>query len=72
MTTTDEETSAKRPWRRHGFYGPLYGGVWVVVIGVIFLLNNFGYLQGNAWGKLWPLFIIIPGLFMIGRGFRSC
>jgi hypothetical protein len=68
--TTEKNTNGKEVWRRHGFYGPVYGGVWVVVFGMIFLLNNFGYLRSDAWGKLWPHFIIIPGIFMILNGWR--
>lgn len=56
--------------KHRSFYGGMYGGVWLILIGVIFLLNNFGFLQGEAWGKLWPLFIIIPGVFMIFQ--RRC
>jgi hypothetical protein len=57
--------------RKRWGYGSLYSGVWVIIIGVIFLLNNFGYLQGQAWSKLWPVFIIIPGIFMILRSQRN-
>jgi hypothetical protein len=70
MTTQPEDSSTRSRRRGYGLYGPVYGGVWVVVFGVLFLLNNFGYFRGDAWGKLWPLFIIIPGIFMILRGLR--
>jgi hypothetical protein len=60
----DSPIDRKRHWRG---YGSLYGGVYVLFVGLLFLLNNFGYFQGDAWGKLWPIFIIIPGLFMIVR-----
>jgi hypothetical protein len=63
----DEQKDQDNKSRRYWYYGSLYPGIWMLVIGIVFLLNNFGYLQGNAWGKLWPLFIIIPALFMIFR-----
>jgi hypothetical protein len=53
--------------RNSRFYGGIYPGIWLIVVGGIFLLNNFGFLRWNAWGKLWPLFIIITGFFMIFR-----
>jgi hypothetical protein len=53
--------------RNRRFYGWTYPGIWLILIGLIFLLSNFGFFHGNTWGKLWPLFIIIPGLFMLLR-----
>ena len=49
------------------FYSRVYPGIFLIVIGVIFLLNNYGFIQGEAWGKLWPIFIILPGIFMLLR-----
>jgi hypothetical protein len=72
MNTQDEERE-KKPNKGNGwYYGRLYPGICTVLVGLIFLLNEFGYLKGQAWGKLWPLFIIIPGLFMIFSTRRSC
>jgi len=51
--------------RRHG--RGMFLGVWAVLIGLIFLLNNRGVLQGKVWGNIWPLFLIVPGIFMIFR-----
>ena len=61
----DKTEGPRRRWR-----GSVYGGIWVVVVGVIFLLNNFGYFRGDAWGKLWPVFIIVSGLFIIFGAWR--
>ncbi|MBA3789082.1 hypothetical protein H0X32_01650 [Patescibacteria group bacterium] len=69
--TTEQENNSSHACRKYGFYGSFVGGVWLIVVGAIFLLNNFGYFEGNAWGKLWPLFIIVPGLFMIFRSRSS-
>ena len=61
----ESDDSFKR--RNSFFYSRVYTGIWLIVIGVFFLLQNFGFLQGDVWGKLWPFFIIIPGLFMLFR-----
>ena len=35
------------------------GAVWVVLVGVLFLLDSFNIL---TWGHSWPLFIVLGGL----------
>ena len=35
------------------------GAVWIVLVGVLFLLDSFGIL---SWGRSWPLFIILGGV----------
>ncbi len=61
----ESEDSYKR--RNRLFYGRTYPAIWLIIIGLFFLLNNFGYLHGEVWGKLWPVFIILPGLFLLLR-----
>jgi hypothetical protein len=39
-------------------------GIILTTLGIIFLLNNYGFAQIDI-GRLWPLFLIIPGLFML-------
>lgn len=46
--------------RKHG----ILPGVILVILGTIFLLNNYGFTNFDI-GKLWPLFLIIPGIFII-------
>lgn len=65
MNTDNKNNEEKTCGGHRSYYGRIYPGIWMVIIGIIFFLNNFGYLQGEAWTKLWPLFIIIPGLAMI-------
>jgi hypothetical protein len=55
---------------RHSIFFPLL----LISVGVIYLLNVLGYIQGDWWGlflKLWPLLFIIGGLdnFIMGRGY---
>jgi hypothetical protein len=54
-------------FQRNGLAGP----VFLIGLGVVFLLNNFGNLPWNAWElilHLWPVLIIAIGLdIIIGR-----
>jgi hypothetical protein len=42
----------------------LTGSIWVILVGVIFLLASLNIL---SWGKSWPLYIIAAGLVAIFR-----
>jgi hypothetical protein len=47
-------------------------GLFLVVLGVFFLLREFDIIP--LWldlGKLWPLFIIVPGILMITKSRRK-
>jgi hypothetical protein len=44
--------------------GKLLPGLILVTLGSIFLLNNYGLTTIDI-GKLWPLFLIIPGVLML-------
>lgn len=44
--------------------GRVWGGV-VAGSGVLFLLHNLGYVQGNVWRMFWPLILIGVGLVML-------
>lgn len=51
-------------------FGQMYSGKtsWaliLIVVGSVFLLGNFGLIPSDTLGKLWPLFIIIPGVLML-------
>jgi len=64
--------------------GSLFGPILLIAVGIVFLLNNTGTLQGNIWDTLlsyWPVILIVIGLdnlyrqeglvgavFMIGLG----
>ena len=46
---------------RRSIFWPLL----LIAIGVMFLLDNTGFLRGNVWGlviKFWPLLLIVGGL----------
>ena len=40
----------------------LRGSVWVILVGVLFLLDEFNIL---SWGRSWPLFIILAGVMAL-------
>lgn len=40
--------------------------VLLITVGFVALLQSFGILP-NAWGKLWPLFLLVPGLILLFR-----
>lgn len=45
----------------------VWWGVLVILLGVIFLLNNFGYPLLGGLDRAWPLILIIVGLFFLFR-----
>jgi hypothetical protein len=45
------------------FYA-LRGSIWVILVGVLFLLDSFDIV---SWDHSWPLFIIVAGLMAIFR-----
>lgn len=42
--------------------GNLVGGIILVILGLVFLLENLGYDIWEYVGKLWPLILIIWGI----------
>lgn len=49
------------------------GGLILIVLGIIFLLTNFGLVSWNIFGFLWhfwPILLILAGLKMMVSGSR--
>jgi phage shock protein C len=46
--------------------GRSWWGILLVAIGIIYLMNNFGF-SNVEWGRLWPIIIIIIGFALLGR-----
>lgn len=44
--------------------GGVIPGIILVLLGLIFLLNNYGVANIDI-GRLWPLFLLIPGLWIL-------
>ncbi len=51
--------------------GSIIAGMVLVLLGIIFLADEFDIFWWFNFGKLWPLFIIIPGILMIARSGRK-
>jgi len=54
-TLADDGTA----YYRMRLFSALRGSIWVILVGIMFLLSTFNIL---SWGKSWPLFIIVAGL----------
>ncbi len=56
-----------KPTRRASALGPLF----LITVGIVFLLNNLGVLDWSIWQslvRLWPILLIAAGLdLLIGR-----
>lgn len=44
---------------------PLFGGVLILVVGLLLQASQLDWLPGGFWGSFWPVFIIIMGLWLI-------
>lgn len=47
-------------------------GVFLIVFGGLFLLENLGLLPAGIWGVFWPLALIALGLKLIMRSNGCC
>jgi hypothetical protein len=41
------------------------GGVILILLGIFFLLTNFGYVHWEQLWKFWPVILIVAGLGML-------
>lgn len=61
------EKNPKRVTHRSSLFWPFL----LIAVGVLFLLNNLGIIQGNIWDQLviyWPVIFIVIGLDSIYKG----
>ena len=61
-----DQRQAWRDWKRerrasgrHGWRGPGLGGAVLLIIGVLLLMQNFGYHLPDRW---WAAFLLIPAV----------
>lgn len=54
-----EERGRRREMRGHWHGGPWIGGLFLIALGVAFLLRNFGYPLPDNW---WALFLLVPAV----------
>jgi hypothetical protein len=45
----------------------LWGGITLVLLGTLFLLDNFNILPLDSVKKLWPILLVLAGFFLIRR-----
>jgi hypothetical protein len=43
----------------------LFWGLCLFIAGILFLLENFGFLKVNVWNLIWPVFLIMLGVWII-------
>ncbi len=43
----------------------MWFGVTLIVVGVVFLLDNVGFLSHEAWDVIWPMVIVVIGIFVL-------
>jgi Domain of unknown function (DUF5668)/B-box zinc finger len=55
---TDDGT----PAYQYRLFAALRGSIWVIITGVLFLLDSFDIL---SWSHSWPLYIIVAGLMAV-------
>ena len=39
----------------------------LVILGTIFLLENLGFIPWLDWSSIWPVILILAGLFMMKK-----
>jgi len=42
----------------------------LIIVGVVFLLNNLGLISGDIWGIIWPLILIVLGVYILLKRWR--
>ncbi len=52
------------PLYRMRLFAAIRGSIWVILVGVMFLLSSFDIL---SWGRSWPLFIIVAGIMILAE-----
>ncbi len=62
----------RHEWRHeHNPYGSIVWAIILIMVGVVFLLNNLGILPWDIWTnvwRFWPLFLVLIGLqIILGR-----
>ncbi len=45
--------------------GTMFWGAILILLGLLFLLNNLGILAVNVWALLWPIFLVALGIWIL-------
>jgi len=73
---SEEETPVYPYYYHHRKHGDgLFGGLFLVFLGVVFLLTNLGLVPSSVWAELWkfwPVLVILLGMrLLVGRNIIS-
>lgn len=60
VQSKEEEDMTKAATRSN-----LWGGAILIIIGLYFLLRNLGFLGGLDFSLVWPVILIVIGLFLL-------
>ena len=41
-----------------------------IILGVIFLLKNLGIITTGVWGLIWPIFLILIGVWIFWKKYE--
>lgn len=61
-------TRRERLVRRYGWVGPGIGGFILILLGIVFLAQNFGYPVPEKW---WTIFLLIPAAGALYAAWRA-
>lgn len=50
----------------------MFVGIAIILIGLILLFQNLGWISGNVWQIVWPVLLIAAGLSMICKKHGKC
>lgn len=42
-------------------------GLILVILGILFLLEEMGIIDGNFWGYFWPVILIVVGISIMRK-----
>jgi len=46
-------------------------GLILIIIGIGFLLQNLGYIEEGVWRIIWPVILVVIGLWILFRRKRG-
>ena len=64
-----EHFESEEPYHKSERNRRILGGIIVIVIGIIFLLNSL--FPWVAWGSLWPVILIVIGITIMIQAFKK-
>jgi hypothetical protein len=50
----------------------MFFGIAIVLIGVVFLLQNLGFISASIWQVIWPIMIILFGFSILFKKSSCC